>query len=387
MTVPKNLSEREEFYLLALAMTPGIGPVRFHELLKKYHSPEAVFRAARNQQAAFSRLPEKTVQALTRFDWDHKVYDEMERVRKRGLKLMHYGSPSYPGLLEEIYDPPPVLWIAGDLLPEDAVKIALVGSRRASDYGLKTAERIAGELAALGAAVVSGVALGIDAAAHNGAIRTGGRTYGVLGCGLDVIYPHGNRDLFFKIPQTGALVSEFPLGTKPRAGHFPRRNRIISGLCQAVVVVEASEKSGAAITAKFALEQNREVFAVPGPAGSESSRGSNALLKQGARLVESGEDIIEELKPQLHGWKPDNRYSNDLTSKAKFSSAPDCGELPPDASEEEKKVWDLLNNDVLHIDVMGRALGAQPNHLAALLLEMELKGLIVQMPGMIYKRN
>jgi DNA processing protein len=288
------------------------------------------------------------------------------------LKLVTLNNPVYPFRLKEIHAPPPVLWVAGDFQPEDDLAVAVVGSRAATEYGLKTSGRLAEELGAAGVTVVSGAAVGIDAAAHWGAVNAGGRTIGVLGCGLDVIYPRRNQGLLEKIPAFGALISEFPLGTEPQAGQFPVRNRVIAGLSLAVVVVEADERSGALITARQALEENRDVFAVPGQAGATKSRGTHALLKQGARLVENGRDIIEEIAPQL--GLPGQRSQPVRPPQ-------------PAMNAEEQGIYVALEDGPLHIDVLSRKTGLPPAQIAAALLHMELRGLIKQLPGTRYMRN
>lgn len=372
MAGPNNRQDRELFYWLALRLAPGVGSIRFARLLRLFKSPEAVFKASALDLARLPRLPQKTINALTRFDWGRQVEDELKRVRDRGLKLITLNSPEYPARLKEIHDPPPVLWVAGGIRREDLAAVALVGSRGATDYGRETAARLAGDLAGAGVCVVSGMALGIDAAAHRGALAAGGRTIGVLGCGLDIVYPRPNRDLFKRLPQSGALISEFPLGSEPEPGHFPVRNRIISGMSLAVIVVEAAEKSGALITARLALEQNRDVMAVPGRAGSMKSRGAHALLKEGARLVETGRDILDEIRPQL-GPRPPAKPR---------SAAP-----RPELTSEGKKVWEALGEETIHIDQLGRKAGLAPSGLAPVLLDLELKGLIRQLPGMRYIRK
>ena len=226
---------------------------------------------------------------------------------------MTFLAEDYPKVLLEIPDPPPYLYVKGELRGSETA-VAVVGSRRASTYGMLTTTRLATELAAHGVTVVSGMARGVDTAAHRGALSGGGRTIGVLGCGIDVVYPPENRKLFEEMAEKGALVSEFPLGTLPLAENFPRRNRIISGMSRGVLVVEAMENSGSLITAQFALDQGREVFAIPGNINTSSSRGANRLIKQGAKLVESVDDILEEL-PQMSAGSaaiPPDRISRSL---------------------------------------------------------------------------
>lgn len=373
MTGPTGRENRDLFFWLALRLTPGVGPTRFSQLLRHFHSPEAVFRAPARTVANSISLPPETIAALTRFDWEHIVEEELERIQRLGYKLLTLNDSEYPPRLKKIWNPPPVLWISGEILPADHAAVAIVGSRSATEYGRRTSSRLAAELAGSGINVVSGLALGIDSAAHRGALAAGGRTTGILGCGLNVVYPKINGDLYEEIPRAGAVISEFPLDTTPERWHFPMRNRIIAGLSLAVVVVEAGERSGALITAKLALEENRDVMAVPGRAGSTQNRGAHALLRQGAQLVESGQDIIDVIAPQLERLPP-----------GKNGRSAEKPPAPPDMSDRERDIWESLGDETVHIDALGRQVGLTPHQLAPVLLEMELKGLVKQLPGMRY---
>ena len=356
------------FHYLALAMAPGVGTTRFAELLRRFKSPRAVFKAPYKELIQVQGVGPDTAKALVRFDWRDQVKAEMERAGQAGYRLITLASDRYPERLKQIPDPPPLLWVDGLMHPPDPPSVAIVGSRAASEYGLATARRLAGELARAGVTVVSGVALGVDAAAHWGALESGGQTIGVLGCGLDRVYPAANRKLFDRIPEAGALVSEYPLGALPKAGHFPRRNRIIAGLSQAVVVVEAAEKSGALITARLALEQNRDVLAVPGRTDALKSRGTNMLLKQGARLVETAADILEDIVPQI-----EHELVRDEPS--------------PSLTDEERVIMNALSDGDAHIDALARQTGWSTPELTARLLNMEINGLVRQLPGMRYIKN
>ncbi|MFH1090358.1 MAG: DNA-processing protein DprA [Pseudomonadota bacterium] len=370
MAFPERQEERDLFFWLALCLAPGVGAVLFSRLLENFKTPEAVFQASIQELSRVPRLPQKTALALTRFDWGLKVEGEIKKVRDRGCRLVRLCDAEYPPRLKQISDPPGVLWVEGELKEEDHTAVAIVGSRTPTDFGRRMSARLAGDLASAGVTVVSGMALGIDAAAHSGALAARGRTIGVLGCGLDVVYPPPNRDLYRKVPGSGALISEFPMGTQPEAGHFPQRNRIIAGLCVAVVVVEAGEKSGALITARLALDENREVFAVPGLAGSARSQGTHMLLKQGARLVETAADILEEVSPQLE----------------KHLKPPRIEPEPEEMSRVELLVWEALSEDPVHLDVLGRKVGWTPSQMAPVLLNMELRGLIRRLPGNLYAK-
>lgn len=372
---PWEREDRDLFYWLALRLAPGVGPLLFARFLKQFKEPEAVFQASSAELSRIPRLPNKTKLALVGFDWGEQVLSELRRVRRFGCRLLTWADEEYPALLKETADPPPVLWVLGEIRVEDRVAVAVVGSRQATEFGRVTALRLGRELAEAGVTVVSGVALGIDAAAHHGALQAGGRTLGVLGNGLDQIYPRSNQDLYQDIPGAGALISELPLGMEPDASFFPRRNRIIAGLSVAVVVVEAAARSGALITARLALEANRDVLAVPGRAGADHSRGTHGLLKQGARLVESGREIVEEVLPQLTGWRP-------RSSGGAFKRPASGCEL----TDEELKIWTAMGEDTPHVDVLGRQVGLTPAQLTPILLGMELKGLVRQMPGLRYTK-
>src|SRR3989449_6704471 len=291
------------------------------------------------------------------------------------------GDERYPELLRAIYDPPAVLYCDGSVEPGDRQAVAIVGSRQATPYGFRITETLAGELSALGFTIVSGFARGIDAAAHRAALAAGGRTIAVLGCGLDVDYPPGHASLHAEIAGSGAVLTEFVSGTPPLAGHFPRRNRIISGLALGVVVVEAAEDSGSLITARLALEQGREVFAVPGPIDAPTSRGPHGLLKQGAKLVETVDDIVEELLPQLETMRTPLSQDFVATGAGKRRSfAP----KPPDLSPEEQVMLRVIGREPRHLDDLTEQSRLSAAEVARILLGLELKALVHQLPGQQY---
>src|SRR5881628_2684845 len=295
---------------------------------------------------------------------------------------LNLGDERYPELLRAIHDPPAVLYCDGSVEPGDRQAVAIVGSRQATPYGLRITETLAGELSALGFTILSGFARGIDAAAHRAALAAGGRTIAVLGCGLDVDYPPGHASLRAEIAGSGAVLTEFAPGTPPRATNFPRRNRIISGLALGVVVVEAAEDSGSLITARLALEQGREVFAVPGPIDVPTSRGPHGLLKQGAKLVETVDDIVEELLPQL---------DRPLTPTLSLSLSPGGrgkgeGEsfARNDLSPEERAMLELMSREPRHLDDLTEQSRLPAAEVARMLLGLELKALVDQLPGQQY---
>src|SRR5437870_7928683 len=291
------------------------------------------------------------------------------------------GDERYPELLRAIYDPPAVLYCDGSVEPGDRQAVAIVGSRQATPYGLRITETLAGELSALGFTILSGFARGIDAAAHRAALAAGGRTIAGLGCGLDVDYPPGHASLHAEIAGSGAVLTEFAPGTPPRATNFPRRNRIISGLALGVVVVEAADDSGSLITARLALEQGREVFAVPGPIDAPTSRGPHGLLKQGAKLVETVDDIVEELLPQLETMRTPLSQDSMVTGAGKRRSfAP----KPPDLSSEEQVVLRVIGREPSHLDDLTEQSHLPAAEVARILLGLELKALVHQLPGQQY---
>lgn len=289
-------------------------------------------------------------------------------------QVIRIDDAGYPKRLREIHTPPKVLYVNGTMLPEDDIAVALVGSRRASPYGLQTCERLAFELASFGITVVSGMARGIDTVAHRGSLRAKGRTIAVLGSGHAHIYPPENRKLYQEISASGAVITEYEDDTPPVAGNFPRRNRIISGLSLGVVVVEATKDSGALITANFALEQGREVFAVPGKVDSPTSRGTNEMINEGARLVQSAADIIEELN---------------ITQQRAGAGSPEGGRgVKARLGGNEAKVFALMSSEPMNVDeILEKADGVSAQELSKALLSLELKRVIARLPGDQYVRK
>lgn len=269
----------------------------------------------------------------------------------------------------QTYNCPPVLYTRGEMIPEDNCSIAIVGSRLPTEYGRKVTEYLSGELASMGVTIISGMARGVDSIAQSKALKMGGRTIGVLGCGLDIVYPPENVKLYKAVEKNGALLSEFPLGTKPVSGNFPRRNRIISGLSLGVVVVQATEKSGSLISASFALDQNREVFAVPGNIDNKLSKGTNWLIKKGAKLVETVDDILCEVEA-LRNLKSPDLFEEDRTQKISDSF-----------TKNQKEVFSVLTRDPLDIDEIIKLTGLESSNLLSILLSLELNDYIAQLPG------
>lgn len=355
----------EHYHWFALKSVPLVGNVTFRRLLERFSTPERVLKASAEELAAVKGVSAAVVASIKSHDYRDHAQRECELVERSGCRVVNFLSPEYPKVLLEIPDPPPYLYVKGELRELEPA-IAIVGSRRASSYGLMTTARLAGDLAGHGVTVVSGMARGVDTAAHRGALKNGGRSVGVLGCGVDVVYPPENRQLFEEMAASGALVSEFPLGTIPLAENFPRRNRIISGISRGVLVVEAAERSGSLITAQYALEQGREVFAIPGNINCQGSRGANRLIKQGAKLVECVEDILDELPPREKG-------GGNAASPPAFSLAP-----------QEAALYTLLAESPLHIDEIIVKSALTVGEVSAILLRLELKGAVAQLPGKFF---
>jgi DNA processing protein len=282
---------------LCLALTPGVGPRLYRMLVAALGSPDRVLQAAPSTLRELPGIGSRLASSIAAAATDVDIGDELRLCREHKIELVGVDHPDYPTRLSEIGDAPAVLWCRGDLLPRDDLAIAIVGTRHATRYGLRQAERLARGLALTGYTIVSGLARGIDAAAHRGALSAGGRTLAVLGSGLLNMYPPEHGELSLQIAADGAVISEFPALQPPRSGAFPQRNRIISGLSLGVIIVEAAERSGALISARHAMEQNREVFAVPGPIDSRVSAGCHQLIRDGATLVQGIDDVIEQLGP------------------------------------------------------------------------------------------
>ncbi len=361
----------EQRALVALSLVPGVGPGRIRALLAALGSAEAVLGASRNTLADVQDIGPQTASAIVGFDDYDAVDAQLAEAEKIGARLITAWDAEFPRLLRQIYDPPAFLWLRGTLTDADARSIAIVGTRRATEYGRRQAEEFAAELVRQGLTVVSGLAYGIDAEAHKGAVQTGGRTLAVLGSGVDRIYPAKHKRLADGIMAQGALLSEYPLGAEPDAPNFPRRNRIISGLALGTLVVEAFEKGGALITARLALEQNREVFAVPSPIHSRAGRGTNRLIQQGhAKLVLSVDDILDELN----------------LPRATESNAAAADVPPPDLSDIERRLYEAIGPDPTHIEPICDRTQLDPSTALVYLLSLEFKGLIRQMAGKQFYR-
>jgi DNA processing protein len=350
----------------ALNRVKGLGCAGFKKLAAHFADPTEALSARAGELNDVPGLDKNIIDGLLGFSEWAQAEADMRRALDTGVRIVPYIDAHYPSRLRALADPPPLLYVKGAIEAADEKAVAVVGSRSASDYGRKMAREISRGLAYWGFTVVSGIARGIDGTAHETALDSGGRTIAVLGCGVDRIYPPEHAGLYKRVIHQGAVISELPLGTRPAAFNFPARNRLISGLSLGVVVVEATERSGSLITAALALEQNREVFAVPGEAGSSRSRGAHHLIRQGAKLVECADDIIEELAPQLA--RP--------TGAGRPRRA-----LPEHSSVDARRIFILLQERTLHIDEVMEKSGLNSTQVSQILLELELQGFLRQLPG------
>jgi DNA processing protein len=369
---------------IALNMTPGVGPRAATKLLERFGSADAVFHARRGELESL-RLQPETVDSIIKNEFREKAVTELERVKELGGDVLILDDGSYPSLLREIDDPPPVLYVKGDWQAcFDQPAVAIVGSRMCSTYGENASEMLSRDLASRGICIISGLARGIDAAAHKGAMRGQGKTIAVLGTGLDAVYPRENTGLTREILASGGcLVTQFPLGTPPLKDNFPYRNRIISGLSFGVLIVEASERSGSLITARLAAEQNREVMAVPGNITSGNSFGTNYLIKSGAKLVQQWQDVVSELPSEIAAAILPPK----IEEKAEDASRqPEV--IPADMTDHEQKVWVLLTPDEpTHIDILLETSGLSFGDLNSALVGLDIRDLIRVLPGKHYARR
>jgi len=359
-----KMSNKDLKYWVGFSLIPGIGRSRLAQLESHFGNLEAAWQAAPDD-LKHSGLDSGSIRAITTWRQKISLEAEMEKLDRYGVKVLTWRDTDYPSRLKEIYDYPPILYVRGTLLPDDEWCLAVVGTRRATVYGKQVTEEIVADLARSKITIVSGLARGIDSVAHHSALEAGGRSISVFACGLDIVYPAENANLARRIMQQGALISEYPLGTKPKADNFPRRYRIMSGLSLGVLIVEADETSGAMITAHLALEQNREVFAIPGSILSPASRGTNHLIQEGAKLVHDYTDILEELN---------------LTAVAQQL---EMKEVIP-SSDTESLLLKQLRAEPTHIDEVCRNSGLPISTVSSTLAMMELKGLIKQMGNMSY---
>ncbi len=351
--------------LIALCAVPDVGPATARRLVSAFGSPGAVFDAPPGALAAVDRVSRKQALSIKSFTGRDEVKKRARRLMDEGVRVETPESAGYPEPLNELgNDAPLVLYMKGDYMKEDRYAVSIVGSRRPTSYGKMVAEKLSSELSSMGFTVVSGLARGVDTAAHKGALAGGGRTVGVMGSGIDVPYPPENKALMERAGRSGCVLSEFPPGMPPNRENFPRRNRLISGLSMGVLVVEAGGGSGALITARYALEQGKEVFAVPGNINSPASRGANDLIKEGARAVTRAEDIVQELAPLLRGF---------IKKQKK--------QAPSDMGGDEKTLCDIMSEEPRHIDALSRQAGMPAAKALSVLLGLELRGIVKQTEG------
>jgi len=366
-----NFEQLSELFLLL--SVDGIGPGKFRNLLAKFRSTKNIlsadYQSLMNIEGISTNLAKRIRKASQERESIEKFTEkELKKLEKLGGKIITIWDQEYPSILKKIYDPPILFYMLGEFTESDQYSIAVVGTRQPTNYGKVHAEKISMDLANQGITIISGMARGIDSIAHNAALKSGGRTIAVIGSGLDIIYPAENRKLFEKIAENGAVVSEFTLGTKPDAQNFPRRNRIISGLSLGVVVIETATSGGAMQTAAFALDQNREVFALPGNIGARLSEGTNLLIqKSEAELITSAEDVINELELKLKPVLGKNIPKQQV-----------------DLSLFEEKLINVLNSEPLQIDKIATLANMTTSECLVNLLSLEFKGLVKQLPGKMF---
>jgi len=374
--IPEPAQERDA--LIALSLVPGVGPGRIRALVARFGSAHAVRAATPGALAEVPGIGPQIARAIFEFDDPEAVNAQVRQASQVGASLMFGWDRGFPSLLREIYDPPAALWVRGQLPPPDRPMMAIVGSRKCTDYGRHIARDFAEALVGEGFVIVSGLAYGIDKAAHQGALAAGGCTVGVLGSGVDVIYPSRHEEMARRMMQRGAVVSEYPLGTGPEASNFPRRNRIISGMCAGVLVVESGESGGSLITARLALEQNREVFAIPSPVHSRSGRGTNRLIQQGhAKLVMTLDDILSEVQPST------------VDRPAPTGESPTTEPTPAveTLNPVERRLYETLEPTPLHIDQICERAELDASDALVYLLNLEFSGLVRQMAGKQFMRT
>jgi len=357
------------FFWIGLSSIPGVGRVTVRKLVSHFGSPERALTATSAELKRDAGLSEKLAAAIAEFPWRDHAEQELAKALNSSVDLIAADSAEYPDSLRNTPDPPLYLYVKGSLRPEDRDAVAIVGTRKPTHYGATVTHRIAYELAAAGFTIVSGMARGIDTQAHKGALAAKGRTVAVLGCGIDVAYPPENKGLMEQISRCGAVVTENPFGTRPEAGYFPARNRIISGLSRGTVIVEAAEDSGSLITAQYALEQGRKLYAVPGNIGSLTSKGTNSLIKGGAALVEGTADILADLGAN----RPGERQATERPL--------------PALTQEEEKIYRFITDEPKHIDSIMNECRSSAATLSGVLITLELKGLAKQLPGKYYVRE
>ncbi len=361
--------------LVALNMIEHVGPVRVRQLMDHFGEAPAILKASRDQLMRVQGIGQETAEAIAGWGKNIDLAAELKRISEFGCHIVTQGDQEYPELLRQIYDPPIVLYVKGTLLPKDKNSVAIVGSRMTTHYGIEVARKLAYQLAYLGVTIVSGGARGIDTAAHQGTLSGKGRTIAVLGTGINLIFPPENNELYQRIAANGAVVTQFPFNRPADKQSFPIRNRIVAGMTLGTVVVEANLTSGALITANFATEYGRQVFAVPGRIDSPRSKGCHELIKKGAKLCEGAEDILSEFE---YLFPASNRPP----------SAAETGMLPAlELSANEQSIYQALEHEQLSIDEVIRKSGLPSSSVSVALLSLEMKRLVKQLPGKLFVKN
>lgn len=354
---------KEKDYCLWLKNINGVGNKSFIRLIDYFGSAEDVFNASEDALLKVRGINQDIIHNIVKNRNYETIHQLIHQIKKYHVEVLRKGEKEYPENLKYIYDPPEILYKRGSIIDKDRNAVAIVGARKASAYGKWVAYKLASDLAQKGITVISGMAYGIDTAAHRGALDHGGRTFAVLGCGLDTCYPKSNYKLMSEIEGNGAVISEYPIGTKPLAGNFPARNRIISGIAKGVVIVEANMRSGSLITAEFALEQGRDVFAIPGNINSPLSMGTNKLIQEGAKLVTSIEDILEELAIEISNVQEQKDVQ---------------------LSQIESEIYHIiLKKQPIHMELLQREITINIDKISSIVTILQLKGLIQQLPGKI----
>ncbi len=373
----ENKMKKEKTDWIKLKMVPEIGPICFQKLMKYFLSPANVISSSLSELENVEGIGEKRARII----WDNlknvDIETELKLIEEHQIKIVTFNDSDYPVILKSIYDPPFLLYMKGEFLYRDDLSIAVVGSRKATPYGRMAAEKISRDLVSMGITVISGLARGIDTHAHKGALAGGGRTIAVLGNGLAMTYPKENKDLGDAISQQGAVVSEFSMKSLPDRTNFPIRNRIISGLSLGTIVVEAVEKSGALITANLALQQGREVFAIPGNIFSRYSQGAHGLIKEGAKLVENVNDVIEEIRGFSKNLNIEGREKSNKTIQTPICSL----------NQKEQKIYDCVLWEPVPIDEIVQKCNLPVKDISSSLMIMEIKGLIKQVSGKMFIRK
>jgi DNA processing protein len=379
------LGREEELHWLALKLIPGLGARTSGKLLDRFRTPQAIFRASRTELEGVG-VSGSIAQSIASGCTFEEAVTQQEKMAECGAVAVTIGDPRYPRQLREIFDPPILLFARGRVELLNTLALGVVGTRRPTPYGIAVAERLAGDLAHAGLTIASGLARGIDAAAHKGALARGGDTVAVLGCGADVVYPQENKKVYAEIAAKGLIVSEFPMGAVAFPQNFPIRNRIISGISVGVLVVEGAQYSGSAITAKLAIDQGREVFAVPGNITSKLSWGPNLLIKQGARLVQDWNDVVSELPPEARRQLIERGRRQILGGESASSEGAQAsllGVQGPELGAIARRALDSLQVDAaIHLDdLLEKVENTSPSEMIAALFELEMLGLVKQLPG------